>query len=115
MCAVNPDDNSDAYKLLSDTARNRKLPRADGTKKSLCWASYDAAPKEVKDVDYVQGELAEQFTNCGGTLVTKDYCESVKKEDCMWKDDLNGCVPKAFNIGLETGVQLGVDLLFGGK
>ncbi len=71
MCAVDPDDNSDAYKLLSDTARNRKLPRADGTSKSLCWASYDDAPRTVKDITPIIGDVIDEKP----TLITSQTWE----------------------------------------
>lgn len=71
MCAVDPDDNSVAYKLLSDTARNRKLPRADGTSKSLCWASYDDAPRTVKDITPIIGDVIDEKP----TLITSQTWE----------------------------------------
>ncbi len=51
MCAVNPNENSEAYKLLYDTVRTRKLPDVDGTAKSLCWKTFDDAPRSVKNID----------------------------------------------------------------
>lgn len=51
MCAVNPNENSEAYKLLYDTVRTRKLPKVDKTAKSLCWETFDDAPRSVKNID----------------------------------------------------------------
>ena len=51
MCAVNPNENSESYKLLYDTVRNRRLPKVDKTAKSLCWETFDDAPRSVKNID----------------------------------------------------------------
>lgn len=111
MCAVDPDDNSDAYKLLSDAARNRKLPRADGTSKALCWASYDAAPSIVKDVTPIIGDVLEQTTlttsqTWEGTNISKkvgqdfgkDIQDNLKKDvasiDCTMFISFDTCKPE---------------------
>lgn len=63
MCAVNPNENSESYKLLYDTVRNRRLPEVDKTTKSLCWADYDSAPRTVKNIDPTIGD-GNDFVMC---------------------------------------------------
>ena len=45
MCAVDPNEDSEDYKLLYESVRNRRLPKIERTSsKSLCWETFDDAP-----------------------------------------------------------------------
>ncbi len=51
MCAVDPNEDSEDYKILYESVRNRKLPKMDRTSKSLCWETFEEAPNQVKNME----------------------------------------------------------------
>lgn len=51
MCAVDPNEDSEDYKILYESVRNRKLPKIDRTRKSLCWETFEDAPSQVKNME----------------------------------------------------------------
>ena len=114
MCAVNPNENSESYKLLYDTVRNRRLPKVDKTAKSLCWETFDDAPRSVKNIDPTLVDVIDmaKITTSNtweGTNISKrvgqdfgkgyqDEWEEAKKEvpavDCTMFTSFDTCKPE---------------------
>ena len=114
MCAVNPNENSEAYKLLYDTVRNRRLPKVDKTAKSLCWETFDDAPRSVKNIDPTLVDVIDlaKITTSNtweGTNISKkvgqdfgkeyqDKWEAAKQEvpsvDCTMFTSFDTCKPE---------------------
>lgn len=98
MCAVNPNEDSESYKLLYDTVRTRKLPKVDATAKSLCWADYDSAPRSVKNIDPTIGDVVNK--SCAAFSVSPELCASRGRTnkkgewiaECVWDTDSQKCV-----------------------
>ena len=97
MCAVNPNEGSDALKLLEDTVRTRRLPKIDKSSKSLCWSDYDSAPRSVREMDPTLvdsdykarlAEIQKESWTCKAITV-KENCEAV---GCKW--DAGKCLSK---------------------
>lgn len=98
MCAVNPNENSESYKLLYDTVRNRRLPKVDKTSKSLCWETFDDAPRSVKNMEptVVEGNYSRLSSVSWemGTAACKSYTSSFlcdADDFCEWNRSEGVC------------------------
>ena len=91
MCAVNPNENSEAYKLLYDTVRTRKLPKVDKTAKSLCWETFDDAPRSVKNIDPTVVSILD--AGCAVFNFSQELCDS--RQDCIYDSNAKKCVASA--------------------
>ncbi len=91
MCAVNPNEDSEAYKLLYDTVRTRKLPKVDKTAKSLCWETFDDAPRSVKNIDPTLVSILD--AGCAVFNFSQELCDS--RQDCIYDSNAKKCVASA--------------------
>lgn len=81
MCAVDPNEDSDDYKILYESVRNRKLPKIDRTRKSLCWETFDDAPNQVKNMEPLVITASVRTASCGA-YTTNETCS--KELGCSW-------------------------------
>lgn len=86
MCAVDPNENADSYARLYSAVQNRRLPEIDATEESLCWESYEKAPRNAKSLTPTVGST---FVECDWLVEAE--CKALPSL-CTWT--LAGCVGK---------------------
>ena len=94
MCAVDPNEDSEDYKLLYESVRNRRLPKIDRTRKSLCWETFEDAPSQVKNMEPTIVTRLGSVPWEAGTAACKHYTTSYLCDAdafCEWNRNKGTC------------------------